>query len=531
MKNTVSRKRQPKDPLTQRSTSRHQATLLSPALISRGIFLPVSVGVFAVVLLLLLDDPGYLQLTFDEGIYLTGAAQVSEGAQPYRDFFALTGPGVYWLYGALFSVFGKSLLAARLFLFFEIGVVNAVAVVFYRVCTRSIALTLALSGWLVVFTATTRYRLHINHRWDSMFFTVLAGGCVLLSSRYVEQALLWTFLAGLLSGAAILMTPPVATITLAILSFYYVSRSTRKLMLYYSGGVLVLLSLANLPFLQGTSLGALVSASTWTSSHYSSANHVWFGFFDIPAAPSSLWSGSYFSALIQSVTPTIAAIASIAVVVILRPRMPLPRPVALAAVLGFALLIATYPRMAANQLAFAVPLLLAPLGWSVSGKSPKIQTVFITSVGVLSCVLLFNVSNNKALQEIDTAVGPVRCSPFDCAVLHNILEHTGRNEQILVYPYLPILYSITGTRPVSYYSYLQPGMMDSVDEERVISDCKRGLPSLIIWRRLTRKQIERIWPSTDWTRAHFPDLEAYIVANFHQLPTPVGFPVEYWAPN
>ena len=52
---------------------------------------------------------------YDEGVILTGAWQVSQGAIPYRDFSNIYGPGQVALLGGLFAVLGKSLLLARLY--------------------------------------------------------------------------------------------------------------------------------------------------------------------------------------------------------------------------------------------------------------------------------------------------------------------------------------------------------------------------------------------------------------------------------
>jgi hypothetical protein len=38
----------------------------------------------------------------DEGIYLEGAVRVFHGEAPYRDFFAITGPGTFRMLAALF---------------------------------------------------------------------------------------------------------------------------------------------------------------------------------------------------------------------------------------------------------------------------------------------------------------------------------------------------------------------------------------------------------------------------------------------
>src|SRR5512143_3906070 len=61
----------------------------------------------------------------DEGIYLDGALRVFHGQMPYRDFFSITGPGTFALIAASFRLFGTTLLAARLPVVWDIGIITA----------------------------------------------------------------------------------------------------------------------------------------------------------------------------------------------------------------------------------------------------------------------------------------------------------------------------------------------------------------------------------------------------------------------
>ncbi len=502
----------------------HSSTLSSKLIWS------IMAAIVTVATLFVMNTPNQMQFTMDEGIYLAGATQVSQGLSPYVNFFALTGPGVYWLYGALFKVLGQSLTAAHLLLFTEIGLVSAVLTTFLMICTRSLSLTATIVGWFITVTTCTTYRLYINHRWDSMFCAITAAGCVLLSFQDQSRKILWITVAGFFAAAAVVITPTVATVPLVIATLLYVSPPKRKLVLPFTLGVSGSLLLASAVLIHAGALEGVLSAWNWNRHHYSTANRVWFGYFDIQAR--SIWSGLYFSAVLLSLAPTLTVVASLAVLASAKiKRQTVPDLVTLAGLVGSALLVAIYPRMAANQIAFAVPLFLVPLAWRISTASRVNQRIFIGSIATLACFLLFNLPSTAGTKELDTALGAVRCSAFDYAVLRNIQSHISPGQRILVYPYLPILYAVTGARPVSYYSYLQPGMMDALDEERVIKDCRSGSPSLIIWRRLEKEQMEGIWPSTDWAHAGFPRLEAYIQEHFHRLPAPRRLPVEYWVPN
>jgi hypothetical protein len=50
---------------------------------------------------------------YDEGLILTGAVRVLDGAVPHRDFYANYGPGQFYILAALYKVFGVSVLVKR----------------------------------------------------------------------------------------------------------------------------------------------------------------------------------------------------------------------------------------------------------------------------------------------------------------------------------------------------------------------------------------------------------------------------------
>ena len=71
----------------------------------------------------------------DEGIYLDGGLRVLHGQMPYKDFFALTGPGTFALMAASLRVFGTTLAAARLPVLWDLAILTAC--VFWLVSTFS----------------------------------------------------------------------------------------------------------------------------------------------------------------------------------------------------------------------------------------------------------------------------------------------------------------------------------------------------------------------------------------------------------
>jgi len=52
---------------------------------------------------------------YDEGLMVSGAARVLDGAIPYRDFWTIYAPGQFYALAGVFKLFGVSLLASRIY--------------------------------------------------------------------------------------------------------------------------------------------------------------------------------------------------------------------------------------------------------------------------------------------------------------------------------------------------------------------------------------------------------------------------------
>jgi hypothetical protein len=77
---------------------------------------------------------------YDEGISLTGAMQVLAGQLPHRDFYAIYGPGQFYMLAGLFKIFGQSISVARLFdLLIKAILALFVYAIACRYCRRSVA--------------------------------------------------------------------------------------------------------------------------------------------------------------------------------------------------------------------------------------------------------------------------------------------------------------------------------------------------------------------------------------------------------
>src|SRR5205085_4099360 len=82
---------------------------------------------------------------FDEGLTLQAARRVAEGQLPYSDFLWAYGPGHVYLLGALFKLFGTSLLWWRII---RVLVDAAVALLVFAIVRREAPFKVAFVAWL-----------------------------------------------------------------------------------------------------------------------------------------------------------------------------------------------------------------------------------------------------------------------------------------------------------------------------------------------------------------------------------------------
>jgi hypothetical protein len=107
---------------------------------------------------------------YDEGIMLTGAMRVAQGALPHRDFYANYGPGQFFTLAAIFKLFGPSILIERIWdLVVKASIACLVNVIASSLMGRlpATAVTAACILWLAVLGFPS-YPV-----WPSLFFILL----------------------------------------------------------------------------------------------------------------------------------------------------------------------------------------------------------------------------------------------------------------------------------------------------------------------------------------------------------------------
>ena len=89
------------------------------------------------------------------------------------------------------------------------------------------------------------------------------------------------------------------------------------------------------------------------------------------------------------------------------------------------------------------------------------------------------------------------------------------SETILVYPYLPLYYYLTGTFAPTRYEYLQPGMNTPQQSLEMISELASGRVQVILFESSFWEKIPNSWPGTPLSAIAHDPVADYILRSFH----------------
>ncbi len=161
-----------------------------------------AVGVIAALVVgLLWQRPGMFAglNVYDEGIILFGASRVMRGELPYRDFWTQYSPGQYYFLAGLFSVVGKSVLAAR---WWDVLTRALLALAFAALAARAGGRSAAVPVWALSLIWLTYYGFFSYPIFQGLLFSVACLWAFLRSRDAGPRAAAWSIAAGLSFGAA-----------------------------------------------------------------------------------------------------------------------------------------------------------------------------------------------------------------------------------------------------------------------------------------------------------------------------------------
>jgi hypothetical protein len=459
----------------------------------------------------------WFYLSLDEGILLEGARRVAGGQVPYRDFFNITGPGSFWLYGAVFWVFGMSFAAARAVLCVELA---AMCGIVCWLVGRFAGTLLSFASALLFLTMllTTMYPVYVTHRWDSNVFALAALAAATQGGRR------WLLVAGVLAGIAAWITPPVVLVGLAI------CLCAGKERRWFAVGV-VIPTVAALALLAAQGgLAGMVQALVWDAASYGAANRLGYG------ALAGSWEtfrrqGCFLASVVHyadSMLPVLLPLLAAMAALIVKARTKIPPAFALLSAACIAALAACLPRLGAAQLLFVAAFFWI-LFWSAAGSilSFRAQTWVACCLLVLAPLAWVFGWTHRDLRGIDTPAGRLAVSRLHFVTLNDLLSVVRPGESVFVYPYLPALYFVAGVNNPTRYAWLQPGMMGAREVATAIQDLRARPPRWIVWHDFTDAFVLKNWPSSDRARLRFPAMESFLETNYHVVNpdgvVPTGF--------
>jgi 4-amino-4-deoxy-L-arabinose transferase-like glycosyltransferase len=463
----------------------------------------------------------YTTIEPDEGIVLQGAQRILHGQVLYRDFFSYFTPGSYYWLAFLFKVFGSSFMVARTGLAVMGAIFSPIAyLLIRRVCSRGVSIFVAA----VVTLTTLPFRFLVLHNWDSTLWACLAVYCAvrmldspragwgMAMGSFISLCLLFEQSKGV--GLCIGLVAGLLVIGLKDQRLY-----NRTVTIAVAAGLAWPLIASVIYFGSQHSLSVMISDWFWPLRHYSTANHVPYGYED--------WSDSTREELFRSgawMTRLVAALALSPSFVI--PILPLlaigigaywmfrfcqkskadPRGgyyVLTCTSLAGLLLSVVIGRADILHFMYLLPLFSLPLAWLMDGSDirgqifyrvrPFLNACIIVALLLFASPLLLRTLN--AHSKITTRRGQIAMPATD-TVINYVQAHVTPEGNTVVYPYLPLYYYLTATFNPTRYDYFQPGMNTSEQANEILAGLKSNRNSPVLFELSFVEKIPRSWPGT-----------------------------------
>jgi len=469
-------------------------------------------------------------LSLDEGIYLAGAERILHGQAVYRDFFAITGPGSFWIEAAILGLLGPTLRHARLAMVFDLALLTGAV---YWLTTRLSGRTFALVVTAFFFALETRplFRLYANHRWDSSAFGLLAVALIFAGTE--RPRFRWFLSAGIAAAFAAWITPSLLAVVAVLGLWLLLNKELRRELIPYVLGIAIVSTAAAAVLLFQGALTPMFQDLLWTAAHYPAANRVPYGYGAIgPGGLRTVFAGAEGAAFVARATglvgvllPAVLPLAVYILWVVRRLRhKEMDQREKLATLLVIAscgFVISTYPRWSADQLLFIAPIFYVLAAYLLDRllKETVVRAAagaFLVAIAIGA--LSYSVMRITSEPVIETRIGPVRAAPADRSILDLASSKIRPGDTLFVCPYLPIVYFLTGAQNPTRYSFLQPGMMEAPAYSEVLEELRAQPPQWIFYFALPLATYHGIWPAANPAALDLTPVDHYIISNYH----PVG---------
>jgi hypothetical protein len=420
----------------------------------------------------------------DEGLLLHGAMRMFEGQVPYRDFFAIYPPGLFFIVGGWLTVFGTTFASARALAVATLAIVGVLVYTAARLTSgrRTIALALGLA-------CVVRMPIDANHHWFATAASMASAVALLIAVAVDRPALGASFVAGLFAGAAgMILQTRGAYLAAAVLAALLLSPHGWR-----RGGV----ALGGLAVVPAASLGYLLAAGTVREAaadivlfplrHYSAIQYV-------PYGASTRWAD--YGVVVFFPLTLAVALAAAAFGWWRRPQF---RAALALAAAGFA---GAYPRPDHWHLAFVMPLGTPMLALGVGAILDRLRGARKALViAALIAAIVWHVGHAAAeravtatrapMDRIMTVRGRIDSYPRQWTtdlrwVIGEIARRTSTEDRVFFYPYMPMLPYLTGRRQVGPIDIIVPGYTTPAQYREVCMDVTAAARWVVVERQWIR---------------------------------------------
>lgn len=457
--------------------------------------------------------------SMDEGIYLEGAHRILRGEAPYRDFFAYTGPLVYWVQAAFEAVFGMNIRFLRLPTSLAMGLTAAAI---YWLSLRPLGWKFAL-GLPAAFAALRLTQVHhfdVNHRWLSTSLLTMGTAVAVDAVRAGRGRWAWCGAGALIAAAA--WATPTYLVPLIFLVVWLACRPAfRRCLIPLAAGVaLITLPAAGWLTAHGALIPMIVKLG-WAGTRYRTANSVPYGYY--PFAFSSIQGPTSWLIAAQPLVSVVLIPITLALGAweVYRRRWGAPETLLL--VLAFGMFLTSWPRWDVNLLLGVIPLFLVLFSlWASRHLSDRTHSAAFTAGLLLQLgattycafLLFWSIGAVTDFQYFPTRVGELRNVPNDGQAMAELEQAIPAGSTAYVFPYMPLMGFMLRTENPTSYSYLQPGMMSIDDEGIVLGELRRKPPEFILRQYLPDDQVLEVWPNSDRSAMRFPAIENFINTHY-----------------
>jgi len=490
----------------------------------------------------------------DEGIVLQGAQRILAGQVPYRDFFSFYTPGSYYALALVFHIFGSSLAVTRTAMALAGALLSVVSYLLARrVCSRTIALMLAVLATLT----TLPYRFLMLHNWDSALWASLALYCAV---RVLEKSTWkWTFAVGLFASLTVLFEQSKGAglclgLGIGFLAITFLDGRRRWLsrieLFALIIGFAIPIAITFAYFASQHAAAIMLGDWLWPLRHYSQANRVPYGYQNWSDETRHLLfsTGSLLERLIKvlAVSPClwIPALPLVAVGWLGYWIVQAPRRRALDGKSAYYILVtAVYVGLAFSvvitradiiHFMYLQPLNCLVLAWlldgsDIPGRLFRSVRPLLAAYAVIALVAfgLGPLAGTAAARErLATRRGTVTTREKD-TVVEYVQERVPEGATILVYPYLPLYYYLTGTFSPGRYDYFQPGMNTRQQADEMVRELATGRVEAVLFEANFSEKVAHSWPGTPLTAIAEDPVADYIVRNYRAcrvLSSPAEWP-------